>query len=105
MSSVQSRAAPPGRVSPGHAGRPFFENRICASRQVLRSCEVELTAAALDPGLRRSEGNKARSSRSEDTRRETMTKLQRAHDGCLGDRRRRRTWVAAKSVGEPLTRL
>ena len=34
-----------------------------------------------------------------------MTKLQRAHDGCLGDRRRRRTWVAAKSVGEPLTRL
>jgi len=34
-----------------------------------------------------------------------MTKLPRAHDGCLGDRRRRRTWVAAKSVGEPLTRL
>jgi hypothetical protein len=36
---------------------------------------------------------------------ETMTKLQRAHDGCLGDRRRGRTRVAAKSFGEPLTRL
>ena len=36
---------------------------------------------------------------------EKMTKLQRAHDGCLGNRRRGRTWVAAKSLGEPLTRL
>ena len=34
-----------------------------------------------------------------------VTKLLRVHDGCLGDWRRRRTWVAAKSVGEPLTRL
>jgi len=34
-----------------------------------------------------------------------MTKLERAHDGCLGDRRRRRTRVAAISFGEPLTRL
>ena len=38
-------------------------------------------------------------------REETMTKLERAHDGCLGDRRRRRTRVAAISFGEPLTRL
>ena len=30
-------------------------------------------------------------------------KLQRAHGGCLGDQRRRRTWTAAKSFGEPLT--
>jgi hypothetical protein len=30
-------------------------------------------------------------------------KLQRAHGGCLGDERRRRTWTAAKSSGEPLT--
>ena len=30
-------------------------------------------------------------------------KLQRAHGGCLGDQRRRRTWTAAKSSGEPLT--
>ena len=37
--------------------------------------------------------------------RREMTKLQRAHDGCLGDRRRRRTWLAAKSLGEPLSRL
>jgi hypothetical protein len=29
-------------------------------------------------------------------------KLQRAHGGCLGDERRRRTWTAAKSFGEPL---
>ena len=29
-------------------------------------------------------------------------KLQRAHGGCLGDERRRRTWTAAKSLGEPL---
>ena len=52
--------------------------------------------AALDPGLLEEE-------LKEEGR--EMTKLQRAHDGCLGDRRRRRTWVAAKSVGEPLTRL
>ena len=30
-------------------------------------------------------------------------KLQRAHGGCLGDKRRRRTWTAAKSSGKPLT--
>ena len=29
-------------------------------------------------------------------------KLRRAHGGCLGDERRRRTWTAAKSFGEPL---
>jgi hypothetical protein len=32
-----------------------------------------------------------------------VVKLQRAHGGCLGDERRRRTWTAAKSFGEPLT--
>ena len=31
-----------------------------------------------------------------------MVKLQRAHGGCLGDERRRRTWTAAKSSGKPL---
>ena len=51
--------------------------------------------AALDPGLLEKVKEQGRD----------MTKLLRAHDGCLGDRRRRRTWVAAKSVGEPLTRL
>ena len=30
-------------------------------------------------------------------------KLQRAHGGCLGNERRRRTWTAAKSCGKPLT--
>ena len=30
-------------------------------------------------------------------------KLQRAHGGCLGKERRRRTWTAAKSYGESLT--
>ena len=30
-------------------------------------------------------------------------KLRRAHGGCLGSQRRRRTWTAAKSSGEPLT--
>ena len=30
-------------------------------------------------------------------------KLQRAHGGCLGDKRRRRTWEAAISFGELLT--
>jgi len=34
-----------------------------------------------------------------------LVKLLRADGGCLGARRRRRTWVAAKSFGEPLTRL
>ena len=32
-----------------------------------------------------------------------MVKLLRADGGCLGTRRRRRTWQAAKSFGEPLT--
>ena len=30
-----------------------------------------------------------------------MVKLLRAHGGCLGIRKRRRTWLAAKSFGEP----
>ena len=30
-------------------------------------------------------------------------KLQRAYGECLGSQRRRRTWTAAKSSGEPLT--
>ena len=30
-------------------------------------------------------------------------KLERAHGGCLGSQRRRRTWAAAISSGEPLT--
>ena len=30
-----------------------------------------------------------------------MVKLLRAHGGCLGVERRRRTWLAAKSSGEP----
>ena len=30
-------------------------------------------------------------------------KLERAHGGCLGVERRRRTWTAAKSSGEPRT--
>jgi hypothetical protein len=34
-----------------------------------------------------------------------VTKLLRACGGCLGSRRRRRTWVAAISHGEPPTRL
>src|SRR5262245_58100953 len=34
-----------------------------------------------------------------------MVKLLRAHGGCLGASRRRRTWLAAKSPGEPLSRL
>ena len=32
-----------------------------------------------------------------------MVKLLRADGGCLGTRRRRRTWKAAKSLGELLT--
>ena len=32
-----------------------------------------------------------------------MVKLLRADGGCLGTRRRRRTWKAAISFGEPLT--
>ena len=75
---------------------PLFDNCICASRQecVVRRASVN-HGAALDPGLLEEVEQQGKE----------MTKLQRAHDGCLGDRRRRRTWVAAKSVGEPLTRL
>ena len=32
-----------------------------------------------------------------------MVKLERAYGGCLGVERRRRTWTAAISFGEPLT--
>ena len=32
-----------------------------------------------------------------------QVKLERARGGCLGDGRRRRTWTAAISPGEPLT--
>jgi len=32
-----------------------------------------------------------------------MVKLLRAYGGCLGANRRRRTWQAAKSLGEPQT--
>jgi hypothetical protein len=34
-----------------------------------------------------------------------MVKLQRADGGCLGARERRKTWIAAISLGEPLNRL
>ncbi len=34
-----------------------------------------------------------------------MVKLLRAIGGCLGVERRRRTWLAAISFGEPLNRL
>ena len=40
---------------------------------------------------------------SHDTCLRGTVKLRRAHGGCLGDQRRRRTWTAAKSSGEPLT--
>ena len=36
---------------------------------------------------------------------EFMVKLLRAYGGCLGARRRRKTWQAAISFGEPLNRL
>ena len=35
--------------------------------------------------------------------RDNMVKLERARGGCLGIGRRRRTWTAAISFGEPLT--
>jgi hypothetical protein len=34
-----------------------------------------------------------------------VVKLLRAYGGCLGASRRRRTWLAAISFGEPLNRL
>ena len=34
-----------------------------------------------------------------------MVKLLRAQGGCLGARRRGKTWLAAISFGEPLSRL
>ena len=37
-------------------------------------------------------------------RRIRRVKLRRAHGGCLGTSRRRRTRIAAKSLGEPLNR-
>src|SRR5438105_11050474 len=109
MSSVRSRSAPPGNrvgdmMSRGAAIRvpqkwrsltiAYAQAVSCRQERVVRQVSVNHDAA-LDPGLLEEGEGAGRE----------MTKLQRAHDGCLGDRRRRRTWVAAKSVGEPLTRL
>ena len=87
-----------------HQDFAIFENRICASKK-----EVEVGKCVV-VGRRFRLTTEPRwtlvfSKRRIEEQGREMTKLQRAHDGCLGDRRRRRTWVAAKSVGEPLTRL
>ena len=61
-----------------------------------------------DPNLRRvwiSASNTAPLERKLGRPEFRVTKLLRACGGCLGSRRRRRTWVAAISYGEPLTRL
>src|SRR5215472_16228808 len=48
-------------------------------------------------------GNRALGASTLDACLRGTVKLRRAHGGCLGDQRRRRTWTAAKSSGEPLT--
>src|SRR5512138_2245218 len=76
--------APHGEVSAGE--RPVDEVSV---GRLAAGCELESRCSSagrkLDACLR------------------GTVKLRRAHGGCLGSQRRRRTWTAAKSFGEPLT--
>jgi hypothetical protein len=110
MSSVRLRSAPPGLhldlasrgTAPHRAVRPYFDNQI---RRVRRASHSEVSR---DSDLRRiwiSTSNMAPLELLLGRPEFRVTKLQRACGGCLGSRRRRRTWVAAISYGEPLTRL
>jgi hypothetical protein len=68
--------------------------------EAIRVCNVgvkEIAAGA------RTESRQSNSGRELDACLRGTVKLRRAHGGCLGDQRRRRTWTAAKSSGEPLT--
>ena len=69
-------------VSVGRAGRVFevSEGEVCIAASDGDS-RVELRVQSFDACLR------------------GTVKLRRAHGGCLGDQRRRRTWIAAKSSG------
>ena len=51
---------------------------------------------------RRTEHRQSNSGRKLDACLRGTVKLRRAHGGCLGDERRRRTWTAAISSGKPL---
>ena len=92
-------------VSPG-ARRKFFDNRmrqwqtqppvkagVYANHKFLNSVTCQM--ASLPGALRRPEREDAACAVS------FMVKLLRAYGGCLGANRRRRTWQAAKSFGEP----
>jgi hypothetical protein len=91
------------RAAPGRAANWHSDNRI---RRVRRASHSEVFAGfrspkGLDLDLERGVARAERLGRPEFW----VTKLLRACGGCLGSRRRRRTWVAAISYGEPLTRL
>ena len=92
-------------VPPG-AGRRFFDNRmrqwqtltpakalVCANHKFLNSVTCQM--ASLPGTLQKPAREEAACAVS------FMVKLLRAYGGCLGANRRRRTWQAAKSFGEP----
>ena len=88
----------------GEAVRPtkHSDNRI---RRVTKASHSEVCCGVWTRGVWISALNAAPLERELGRPEFGVTKLLRACGGCLGDRRRGRTWVAAKSVGEPLTRL
>ncbi len=113
MSSVRLRSAPPGQT-PGTrvpaprgaapaAGPKPSDNRIRRVKKSIaqRGLRGSESPKGLDLDLELGKPLELRLGRPEFR----VTKLLRACGGCLGSRRRRRTWVAAISHGEPLTRL
>jgi hypothetical protein len=81
-------------------GRLISENLVSSVQMLAK----ELTRCSIASTLRSRLGVRhSNSERELNACLRDKVKLQRAHGGCLGDERRRRTWTAAKSSGKPLT--
>jgi hypothetical protein len=96
QTEVWSTRRRPSRADRGGRRRPtlpeFFTNRIAKKKSSRRS-EVEIDDVVVDTS--------SRSDVEAETLRISGRKLLRAYGGCLGVKRRRRTWNTAKSLGEP----
>jgi hypothetical protein len=77
----------------GQGDEPSKRSRVCKCKRPRHSCGRALYT----------ESRESSSGRGLDACLRGTVKLRRAHGGCLGSQRRRRTWTAAKSSGELLT--
>ena len=82
----------------GQAGRDVQVVDTYERVGAIRSIDTELSRLRDDSSLRESNPGCELDACLRD-----MVKLRRAYGGCLGSQRRRRTWTAAISSGEPLT--